>query len=115
MLIEQIEMICTQPLERAFDDEFYVISLLFRPGSRRPVSRSIFQPNFEVIVTFGRAVRPRRGSSFSKGPYASAGIKQCNAAVMGGAENADPFRPVWHGRLVSPMHAQTESRDLQIA
>jgi len=47
---------------------------LLSPGLRSPVSRSMFQPNFDVITTLSRkgATLSPRIRSASWGPYASA-------------------------------------------
>ena len=55
-----------------------VLGLAVEPGRRSPVSRSMFQPNLDVITTLSRngAMPSPRMRSTSCGPYASAASKK---------------------------------------
>jgi hypothetical protein len=93
---------------------------LLRPGPRLPVSRSMFQPNLEVITTLSR----NGWMAFAEDAFVlerAVGlgrVEEGDAVVVGGPDDVQHLRPVGHRGLVGAvhvLHAQADTGDLQLA
>ena len=70
VLIEQVDAVGPQPLQRRFDDLLDVLRTTVQAPRRCPVWRSMSKPNFVAITTWSRngANASPTSSSFLNGP-----------------------------------------------
>ena len=93
---------------------------LLSPGRRSPVSRSMFQPNFEVITTLSRngaTPSPRMRSHLVRA-VGLGRVEEGDAAIEGGPDDVDHLGPGGDRRLIGAAHvldAEADAGDLQRA